>query len=234
MAQTSKICFIWFLNNIQSTCFYQHGLTHCLLAGIGLGVKGKLGCLKSFMKGTIWKVFSLEKSEMTQCCLHSSFRIGNWNEGRRRSRQKFIFPFSRFFWKFSRSKTFTSEDIGMDWRITFIFTSLFFCILWHLGWLHSAGGCVWGRWWCVQASQTSAATRTPARTASICRNLLWSSPPDVFKVHNCGRLCAPVRQVFSCLPPPTAPAAPGHQKIAHLNPQVDAFLCEGEIGGIQT
>ena len=111
---------------------------------------------------------------------------------------------------------------------TNIFTSLFFCILWHLGWLHSAGGCVWGRWLCVQASQTSAATRTPARTASICRNLLWSSPPDVFKVHNCGRLCAPVRQVFSCLPPPTAPAAPGHQKIAHLNPPFDAFLCEGE------
>ena len=165
---------------------------------------------------------------MTQCCLHSSFRIGYWNEGRRRSRQKFIFPFSRFFWKFSRSKTFTSADIGMDWRITYIFTSFFFCILWHFGWLHSAGGCVLGRWRCVQASQTSAATRTPARTASICRNLLWSSPPDVFKVHNCGRLCAPVRQVFSCLPPPTAPAAPGHQKIAHLNPQVDAFLCEGE------
>ena len=104
MAQTSKICFVWFLNNIQSTCFYQHGLTHCLLAGIGFRVKVKLGCLKSFMKGTIWKVitFFLKKSKMTQCCLHSSFRIGNWNEGRRRSRQKFIFPFSRFFFENSR------------------------------------------------------------------------------------------------------------------------------------
>ena len=30
-----------------------HGLTHCLMAGIGLGVKVKLGCLSSFMKGTI-------------------------------------------------------------------------------------------------------------------------------------------------------------------------------------
>ena len=81
MAQTPKICFVWFktTNNQplfnQDGCFYQHGLTHCLLAGIGFGVKVKLGCLKSFMKGTIRKVitFFLEKSKMTQCCLHSSF-----------------------------------------------------------------------------------------------------------------------------------------------------------------
>ena len=79
------------------------------------------------MKGTIWKVipFFLEKSKMTQCCLQSSFRTGNWNEGRRRSRQKFFFPFSTFFWKFSRSKTFPSADIGMDWRITYTYFHIF-------------------------------------------------------------------------------------------------------------
>ena len=36
-----------------------------------------------------------------------------------------FFHFPDFFWKFSRSKTFPSADIGMDWRITYTYFHIF-------------------------------------------------------------------------------------------------------------